>query len=341
MIGTAGPSEAASRRSRGTRKTYSTTVKKQKKSKRSTQVSKSKRSVVASSRSKTRQNKTASHGRVVTSTRKGQKVQPKRMAKSSIQKQSRTGSNPRPVAAKVRISQTSTLKRSSRPSAEDLAVRRALATRQRLVQPRGSLLALAPATVQDPPAAKGEEQARARTANSEREGSAPDREGVLLARNTAVDERSTNDDVITEALRNRGKPYVWGGASRNGFDCSGFVCYVFFKQKGIKLPHSASAQARYGKPVSRDELAPGDLVFFRTYRAGISHVGIYMGDNRFIHAANRRKDVRVDTLSGYYGNRLKAARRLLPAPVRFSPADLQRLEQGLRESSEVPSQSMD
>jgi len=338
MVGTAGPSEAASRRSRGTRKAYSTTVKNQKKSKRSTQASKSQRSVVASSRSKNRQNKTASHGRVVTSSRK---VQPKRMAKSSIQKQSRTGTNPRPSAAKVSISQTSTLKRTRRPSADDLAVRLALATRQRLVRPRGSLLALAPATVKDPPAAKGEERTRERMASSEREGSAPDREGVLLARNTAVDERSTNDDVITEALRNRGKPYIWGGASRHGFDCSGFVCYVFFKQKGIKLPHSASGQARYGKSVGSDELLPGDLVFFRTYRAGISHVGIYIGDNRFIHAANRRKDVRIDNLSGYYGDRLKAARRLLPAPVRFSPADLQRLEKGLRESSEVPSETMD
>jgi len=338
MVGTAGPSEAAPRRSRGTRKTHSTTVKNQKKSKRSSKASKSKRSVVASSHSKSRRNKSVTHGRVVTSSRK---VQPKQVAKSSIQTQSRRVINPRTSAAKVSISQTSTLRRSSRPSAEDLAVRRALATRQRLVQPRGSLLALAPATVKDPPAAKGEEQARERTANSVREGSAPDREGVLLARNTVVDERSTNDDVIAEALRNRGKPYIWGGASRHGFDCSGFVCYVFFKQKGIKLPHSASAQARYGKPVGSDELLPGDLVFFRTYRAGISHVGIYIGENRFIHAANTRKDVRIDNLSGYYGNRLKAARRLLPAPVRFSPADLQRLENGLRESSEVPSETMD
>ena len=68
----------------------------------------------------------------------------------------------------------------------------------------------------------------------------------------------------------------------------------------MKLPHSASAQARLGSPVHRDDLQPGDLVFFSTYRPGISHVGIYIGDNRFIHAANRRSDVRTDRLSGYF-----------------------------------------
>lgn len=194
--------------------------------------------------------------------------------------------------------------------------------------------------MKDPPAATGEEFPAERTAQLEEEGLALDQEGVLLASNQAVDERSTNNDVIKEALRNRGKPYIWGGASRHGFDCSGFVCYVFAKQRGIKLPHSASAQSTYGKPVSSKDLQPGDLVFFRTYRRGISHVGIYMGDNRFIHAANRRKDVRIDTLSGYYGKRLKAARRILPAPVRFSPDDIKKLEKGLLESSVVPSEPM-
>lgn len=116
--------------------------------------------------------------------------------------------------------------------------------------------------------------------------------------------------VVTEALRHRGKPYVWGGASRGGFDCSGLTRYVFKTRRGINLPHSASAQARMGKRVPNRQLKPGDLLFFSTYRRGISHVGIYVGNHKFVHAANRRKGVRVDSLTGYYGRRLKAARRL-------------------------------
>jgi cell wall-associated NlpC family hydrolase len=149
-----------------------------------------------------------------------------------------------------------------------------------------------------------------------------------------AEEKASNDDLIREAVRNRGKPYVWGGmSSRSGFDCSGFVCYVFFKKRGIKLPHSASAQARHGKPVSRANLQPGDLVFFSTYRASISHVGIYIGNNQFIHAANRRKDVRIDSLTGYYANRYRGARRVAPSPVQVSPESL---KQVMQESSELP-----
>jgi hypothetical protein len=77
------------------------------------------------------------------------------------------------------------------------------------------------------------------------------------------------------------------------------------------LPHSASAQARIGQKVSREALKPGDLLFFRTYRRGISHVGLYIGGNQFVHAANTRRRVRVDSLSeAYYRNRFVTARRL-------------------------------
>lgn len=119
--------------------------------------------------------------------------------------------------------------------------------------------------------------------------------------------------LVREALQHRGTPYVWGGASRGGFDCSGFTRYLYLKQRGISLPHSASAQARYGKPVHTGKLRGGDLLFFSTYRRGICHVGMYLGNGRFIHAANSRKDVRIDTLKGYYARRLKAARRLVGA----------------------------
>jgi len=157
-----------------------------------------------------------------------------------------------------------------------------------------------------------------------------------MARNDLPADKSTNEDLIREALRQRGKPYIWGGASRRGFDCSGFVCYIFKTMRGMNLPHSASAQARLGTYVSREQLQPGDAVFFSTYRASISHVGIYIGDNRFVHAANTRKDVRIDTLSsGYYQKRYRTARRLTPAPLRLTPEDLQRL---MESSSELPVQ---
>ncbi len=124
-------------------------------------------------------------------------------------------------------------------------------------------------------------------------------------------QHESNEDLIQVALASRGIPYRWGGTTRRGFDCSGFTRYVYLTQRGIELPHSASGQARYGQRVAREALQPGDLVFFQTYRRSISHVGIYIGDNKFVHAANSRSDVRVDTLaSGYYERRYVTGRRL-------------------------------
>jgi peptidoglycan endopeptidase LytF len=127
---------------------------------------------------------------------------------------------------------------------------------------------------------------------------------------------SENEErLLREALAARGTRYRWGGASRGGFDCSGFTRYLFARHYGITLPHSASAQAKLGKKVPREALEPGDLLFFRTYRRGISHVGVYIGDNKFVHAANTRRRVRVDSLSTpYYRNRFVTARRM-PEPT--------------------------
>jgi cell wall-associated NlpC family hydrolase len=156
---------------------------------------------------------------------------------------------------------------------------------------------------------------------------------VAMARAAVLNGRPANEDLIREALSNRGTPYVWGGASRGGFDCSGFVRYLFLKQRGLELPHSASAQAGYGTPVTRETLQPGDLVFFSTYRPGISHVGVYVGANRFIHAANKRRGVRMDELAGYYVNRYRGARRVTPTPLRFSRKILAEL---IQDRSVVP-----
>jgi len=123
--------------------------------------------------------------------------------------------------------------------------------------------------------------------------------------------RAADDErLVREALKHRGTRYRWGGASRGGFDCSGFTRYIFRTQRGIELPHSASAQARLGVRVTNPHLRDGDLLFFQTYRRGISHVGIYLGDGKFVHAANRRSGVRTDTLTGYWARRLKLARRI-------------------------------
>lgn len=117
-------------------------------------------------------------------------------------------------------------------------------------------------------------------------------------------------DIVRTALAFRGTRYRRGGASRGGFDCSGFTRYVFAKY-GITLPHSSAAQAKIGKPVPKSELQPGDLVFFQTYRRGISHVGIYIGNGKFVHASTYRRGVTVDSLnSSYYASRYRGARRV-------------------------------
>lgn len=119
------------------------------------------------------------------------------------------------------------------------------------------------------------------------------------------------DASITHtAMRFLGVPYVWGGTSFNGVDCSGFVQTVF-QRNGITLPRTADGQFEVGKPVAMAELEPGDLVFFETYAAGASHVGIFLGGGRFIHASSS-DGVRVDALAeDYYANRYIGARRLI------------------------------
>jgi cell wall-associated NlpC family hydrolase len=198
---------------------------------------------------------------------------------------------------------------------EDNAVREALARRREWTEPRQNVLQ--PAKVKDPPAVAAKPV------------DVP-AQPVQMARN--VSDTPENEDIIREALSRRGTPYVWGGASRGGFDCSGFVCYVFAKQRGMKLPHSASAQATLGAPVGKDQLQPGDLVFFATYRPSISHVGIYVGDGKFVHAANSRKGCRVDALSSsYYSKRYRGARRY--TAKRFTPEEFKPY---MENSSELP-----
>lgn len=115
--------------------------------------------------------------------------------------------------------------------------------------------------------------------------------------------------LINSALSLQGIRYSWGGTSRNGFDCSGFVQYVF-RQHGVRLPRTSREQARVGSAVPRDSLRAGDLVFFITRGRSISHVGIYIGNNRFVHASSGGGRIRVDALQGYYSRRYAGARRV-------------------------------
>lgn len=102
---------------------------------------------------------------------------------------------------------------------------------------------------------------------------------------------------VRVARRYRGTPYVWGGESARGFDCSGFIMRVMRDLGYRALPHSAAEQFNYGMPVAREALKPGDIVFFaNTYKRGVSHVGIYLGGRQFIHAANSRVGTIVSSI---------------------------------------------
>jgi peptidoglycan DL-endopeptidase CwlO len=111
--------------------------------------------------------------------------------------------------------------------------------------------------------------------------------------------------VVGIAMRYLGTPYVWGGASPAGFDCSGFVMYVY-SQVGVSLPHSSYAQYGYGSAVSSGDLQPGDLVFFD----GLGHVGIYIGGGQFIHSPHTGDVVKISSISGWYASTFVGARRL-------------------------------
>jgi cell wall-associated NlpC family hydrolase len=116
--------------------------------------------------------------------------------------------------------------------------------------------------------------------------------------------------IASAALRLQGVPYRAGGSDLRGFDCSGLVQYVL-AQSGVAMPRIVREQYEVGARVRLDELEPGDLVFFTTEGRRVSHVGIAIGGDQFVHAPNSRGNVRVDSLAtGYWGERIKGARRV-------------------------------
>ena len=132
-----------------------------------------------------------------------------------------------------------------------------------------------------------------------------DRPGAPTTRQPGDARELRGQRAADVAMRYRGARYQWGSAGPSSFDCSGFVKYVY-AQVGVSLPHNAAMQYRYGTPVSRDSLEPGDLVFFDRLR----HNGIYIGQGRFIHARQTGKRVNIGVLDeDWYRSRWVGARR--------------------------------
>jgi len=130
---------------------------------------------------------------------------------------------------------------------------------------------------------------------------------VLFAPNAYASNQDLRQEIVRTALHLKGVSYRWGGTTPAGFDCSGFVQYVY-KVNGISIPRDADSQYYDGVKISTSELKPGDLVFFQTYESGPSHVGIYIGDDRFIHAAYHG-GIMIDSLNeSYYAERYLGAR---------------------------------
>jgi len=125
--------------------------------------------------------------------------------------------------------------------------------------------------------------------------------------------QNTIQEVLLNALSLKGVRYRYGGTSPDtGFDCSGFVRYVFREAANISLPHNARSISQIGNIIAPDQLQPGDLVFYNTMKSAFSHVGIYLGNNRFIHAPSSGGGIRVvDMNEAYWSKRFDGARRIM------------------------------
>ena len=137
----------------------------------------------------------------------------------------------------------------------------------------------------------------------------------LTPRSAARPAVTIASEVARRALRYRGVPYVWGGTTSAGFDCSGFTRYLY-AQFGIQLPHSSYAQWNAGRHISRSELRPGDIVFF-----GLGHVGLWLGHGRFIHAPHTGATVSVASIdTAWYADSYIGAMRPPRSQHTYHPA---------------------
>jgi peptidoglycan DL-endopeptidase CwlO len=199
-------------------------------------------------------------------------------------------------------------------AAQQRIVAEKAAQRQRIesqLASRRQLLSSIKGEIQRMRAAEAAQQRQLAAAASSRLAgySSPSVEGVGVGASTpegsTVAPPNTHGGVVGVAMQYLGVPYRWGGASPSGFDCSGLVMFAF-AQMGISLPHSTYALWNVGVAVSRDQLQPGDLVFFN----GLGHMGIYIGGGQFIHAPHTGDVVKISSLSGYYASAYMGARRV-------------------------------
>ncbi len=120
-----------------------------------------------------------------------------------------------------------------------------------------------------------------------------------------------SQEVLLNALKWVGVKYKLGGNTEDGLDCSGFVRLVFKESLNKELPRTARAMSEVGKKILKENLSPGDLIFFNTLRRPFSHVGIYLGDNYFLHAPRKGAHVRLEKLStAYWQKRFNGIRRI-------------------------------
>lgn len=138
---------------------------------------------------------------------------------------------------------------------------------------------------------------------------------LLVVGSAHAEERAggARADVVLQAVSLLGTPYRFGGASPEaGFDCSGLVRHVFASVLGRDLPRRSEEISSVGQPVSRGDLQPGDLVFFHTLKRAFSHVAIYIGEGRFVHAPAKSGRVRIEVLDDqYWAARFSGARRVI------------------------------
>ena len=135
--------------------------------------------------------------------------------------------------------------------------------------------------------------------------------GITPSASALYGSSASSQRIIADAKKLIGTPYVWGGTTPKGFDCSGFVQYVF-NLSNVQLPRTTTEQYKIGTYVAKSALMPGDLVFLQnTYREGLSHVGIYVGDGKMIHASSSKGVVISDLSTSYYTQHYYGARRVI------------------------------
>ncbi|MEL6612775.1 MAG: NlpC/P60 family protein [Bacteroidota bacterium] len=156
---------------------------------------------------------------------------------------------------------------------------------------------------------------------------APDTVIAVSSRAASSSAAAAHNAMVAATIRAEGSdwigiPYRWGGTTRRGIDCSAFVQQLMRATFDLELPRTTATQVHRGERISRDELIPGDLVFFR--RRGVRHVGVYMGDGDFIHASSSRGVTVSNLSSNYYTRHYWQARRVLPTfePVIDEPTSL-------------------